>query len=266
MPRIVPSQVVEFIDRVFPSAKQQKNTQLGRFSIDKGYQNELAAIIELVEQVPSELIILDTENYIEFLISISAIRNAINGWITGSKALERIKGYGNLNPITLLRNSLSLCPDEGIDPSTSGLDYISDPDFKQNLRIDISASNQALCNGEWKAATVLAGSVIEALLLWALQEVQTTDPGKINNARSGLAPSPGQNLEKWKFYQLIDVAEAINVITKDTATQARLAKDFRNLIHPGRSARKHQICDRGTTLSAIAAIEHVDRDLHNFNP
>jgi hypothetical protein len=266
MPRIVPSQVVDVIDQVFPSAKTQQNTQSGRISIDKGYQKELAAIIELVEQIPSELIILDAENHIKFLMSISAIRNAIKGWITGSKAIERIIGYGNLNPITLLRNSLSLCPDEGIDPSTSGLDYISDPDFKESLQIDISAANQALRNGEWKAATVLAGSVIEALLLWALQEIQATDPDKINNARNGLTSNPGQNLEKWTLYQLIYVAEEIGVITRDTATQSRLAKDFRNLIHPGRSARKQQICDRGTALSAVAAIEHVDRDLHIFNP
>jgi hypothetical protein len=267
MPRVVPSQVVDVIDQVFPNAKDQKDHRDARFSIDKTYQNEMAAIVVLVDQIPSELLRLDPDDYVAFVLAVSAIKQIFHEWKIRNYALEHIHGYGHghLNPVTILRNALVKCPDEGIEPSTSGLDYISDPDFKKNLQIDISSSNQALRNGEWKAATVLAGSVIEALLLWALQEVQATDPDKINNARIGLTSNPGQNLEKWKLYQLIDVAEEIVVITKDTATQSRLAKDFRNLIHPGRSARKQQICDRGTALSAIAAIEHVDRDLRIFN-
>ena len=45
------------------------------------------------------------------------------------------------------------------------------------------------------------------------------------------------------------------------ATQTRLAKDFRNLIHPGRAQRQGQTCDRATALSAVAAVEHIVRCL-----
>ncbi len=51
------------------------------------------------------------------------------------------------------------------------------------------------------------------------------------------------------------------MIKEDTAIQARLAKDYRNLIHSGRAQRLGQICDRGTDLSAVAALERVVRDL-----
>jgi hypothetical protein len=51
------------------------------------------------------------------------------------------------------------------------------------------------------------------------------------------------------------------VIKADTRTQARLAKDYRNLIHPGRAARLTQKCDRGTALVTVAAVELVIRDL-----
>jgi hypothetical protein len=44
-------------------------------------------------------------------------------------------------------------------------------------------------------------------------------------------------------------------------TQADLARDFRNLIHPGRAQRTGADCDRGTALTALAAIELVVRDL-----
>lgn len=69
------------------------------------------------------------------------------------------------------------------------------------------------------------------------------------------------NLEDWTLYELIEVSEELKIVTPDTAKQARLAKDFRNLIHPGRNIRLGQTCNRGTALSAVAAVEHVIVDL-----
>ena len=73
-----------------------------------------------------------------------------------------------LNPITIIRQALSKCPDENPPASTTELNFISDTDLRTSLRIDIGAVNKALSNCEWKAATVLAGSAIEALLLWCI--------------------------------------------------------------------------------------------------
>ena len=67
---------------------------------------------------------------------------------------------------------------------------------------------------------------------------------------------------RWGLHQFVEVAEELALIEPDTAKQTRLAKDFRNLIHPGRSIRTQQACDRGTTLAAGAAVELVSRDLH----
>ena len=122
---------------------------------------------------------------------------------------------------------------------------------------------RALQNGEWKAATVLAGSVVEALLLRALQqhppEDVTTAVGTL--VGNGTLRNPGSQLETWTLASYIEVALELRIIDPDTATQARLAKDFRNLIHPGRAQRLGQICDRATALSAVAAGEHVVRCL-----
>lgn len=49
MPKVVPSQVVEVIDQIFPNVKDQKDTQQGRFSVGREYQNEVAAIVELID-------------------------------------------------------------------------------------------------------------------------------------------------------------------------------------------------------------------------
>jgi hypothetical protein len=122
----------------------------------------------------------------------------------------------------------------------------------------------ALANGEWKAATVLAGSVVEALLLWALHQALAEDCRRAITsavAKGTLSHRPPGELERWDLSEYIAVAEELTTIDVDTATQARLAKNFRNLIHPGRAQRLAQVCDRGTALAALAAVEMVVRCL-----
>jgi hypothetical protein len=47
----------------------------------------------------------------------------------------------------------------------------------------------------------------------------------------------------------------------DKREDTKLAREFRNLIHPGCAQRLGQKCDRGTALFSIAALDHVVRDL-----
>jgi hypothetical protein len=182
----------------------------------------------------------------------------------GSHELDHIPGLPDLNPIALVRRALSSCPDEFPSASTAGLDFIGEADLRESLRMDLSAGNQALANGEWKAATVLGGSLIEALLLWRLQKCEggkvTQSSTRLFNSRK-LKKKPANDLTRWDLSHYIEVAADLEVITEETAIQARLAKDYRNLIHPGRSERLKQKCDRATALSAVAAVEHLIRDL-----
>jgi len=108
-------------------------------------------------------------------------------------------------------------------------------------------------------ATVLGGSVIEALLLWKLQQQNITHLETAILSRS-IKKSAGQ-LEKWDLHDYIEVADELKLIKPETVTQCRLAKDFRNLIHPGRAERLGQQCNRATALSAMAGLEHAVNDL-----
>lgn len=56
-------------------------------------------------------------------------------------------------------------------------------------------------------------------------------------------------------------SQRLGVIQPDTAALIRLAKDYRNPIHPGRAQRLGQMCDRGTARAALAAVDAVVRDL-----
>ena len=142
---------------------------------------------------------------------------------------------------------------------TATLLFIPNIALRESIRNDISAANQALHDGLWKGSTVLAGAAIEALLLWAIKREPAN---RIQTARTSvLASNASTDPDYWGLDQYIRVAKHLGLIEDETQQQTILAKDFRNLIHPGRSAREGQICDRGTALSALAAVELVVRDL-----
>jgi hypothetical protein len=104
-------------------------------------------------------------------------------------------------------------------------------------------------------ATVLAGSAIEALLLWSLQSAGHTNP--IKGMKTGAKGPP----ENWTLAQYIEATELLRLIKPETAQQCSQARDFRNLIHPGKGQRLSAACDRGTALAALAGAELVTRDL-----
>lgn len=265
MPRVVPSQIVALIDKTVPQANRQLQNEREGFWLDLSHLGAALALVEAIDKVPTELLQLDAETHNTFLASIASIRASIPLWQSGDRRhiLQFVHGF-TLNPVSLLRQVLSACPDEFPSPTTIELPFIGDRVLADSIRLDISAANQDLLQGEWKGATVLAGSAVEALLLWALQQRPEAD---IARARAAvvqdrrLTRDPGGDLERWHLPDYVEVAGELGTITPGTVGQARLAKDFRNLIHPGRAIRLGQKCDRGTALSALAAVELVVRDL-----
>jgi hypothetical protein len=231
----------------------------------------VTALAGLVQAVPPELILLDPENYAALVASTAALE-AMPLAFQSTRAPEilhlRVRGF-DANPIWLIRSALANCPDEAPTIYTTVLGYIEDSELRDSIRLDLSAAQQALAQGEWKGSTVLSGAAIEALLLWRLQEHERKSPGEILMALAMLVAdktlthNPGADLEgsSWGLNQYVEVAAYLRIIKPDTATLVRLAKDFRNLIHPGRAARLRQKCDRATALSALAAVEAVGRDL-----
>jgi len=204
--------------------------------------------------------------YAEFTAGLAAVRNALQIWPARGDvfSLRNVAGFGNLNPVTLVRRALARCPDEAPAPQAAELAFIMDVELRQALRIDISEAYRAYAEGSWKAATVVAGSVVEALLLWALRQRPSADVTTAVNAllvAGTLNQTPGPELEKWNLHEYIEVSHQLDIITVETAAQCRLTKDYRNLIHPGRAARLGLDCDRATSLSALAGLEHAIRDL-----
>lgn len=247
MPRVVPSQVVALIDQTFPQARSEP-----KLNVHSEHAAILSAIVKLSAQIPPELIHLSGENYTDLVLGLAALENVVTKWHLrgGNEPMNQIR---KTSPISVVRAMLALCPDAMPSTATSGLAFIADAKLRDSIRLDLSAATNALHNGEWKASTVMSGAVVEALLLWKIQE----DPTKL----STLANKPLGDPEKWILADLIRVAGDLNFIKRETIEMAGHARDYRNLIHPGKAQRKNLVCDRATALTALAAAETAIRDL-----
>ncbi len=261
MPRVVPSQVISLINQSFPGTQNTPD-----FPIYSASAGVLSAIVRLANEIPTELLTVGAEDYSDLVCALEGLTSAVDRWLHrgGDDPPARIKSK---SPVAIIREVLSKCPDQSPSPTTAALSFIPDAALRQSIRLDISAANRDAENGEWKGATVLAGSATEAMLLWAIEEAERATAGTVMAAVGALVTTlilvrrPKPSPDQWDFIELIEVAQHLTLVTDETATQCRLCKNFRNLIHPGRAARLGQVCDRGTALAALAAVELVVRDL-----
>ena len=268
MHRIVPSQAVQIIDKLFSQFKDQVDSQGGRVALYPNDVGRVRAVLDVIESIPADLISLNPDDHARFIVATSVLKNQVDEWTARGNIgkLERVPGFGDLNPITIIRRALAFCRDEPIHASSGDLSFITPADLRDNIWADVTAIHRALSNQEWKATTVLAGSALEALLLWGISTRKSSD---VDNAISSLvgngelSSKPDPQMERWILHQYIYVAHSLTLIADSSKTQMLLAKEFRNLIHPGRSVRLAQTCDRGTALASVAAIEHAIRDLRN---
>ena len=167
MPRVVPSQVVGFIDVEFPFARSRQ-----QYNVDIQYKDRVTALLRLVEELPDELLLMDGAEYNQFVLSVSTLRSTLDfvDWTISRGPTAQLYDRGLGEVICNLRACLEPLLDEQIPASTAGLSVIRDTQLRESIRGDIAFANQAFSGGQWKAATVLAGAAAEALLRWAITE------------------------------------------------------------------------------------------------
>jgi len=261
MTRIVPSQVVETIDRLFTG--ESKGVGTAQLTHERLYH--LQGIVDLLRQLPSELLTASAAELADLTVATAAIEFTLLRCSHGQWpiALSPVSGEDVIHTI---RRVLAKCSDEATPAGTADLLFIADQQVRDSMRRDVGASNGALQNAEWKAATVLGGAAIEALLHWKLSEPQTVaadvTAAKQKAVSSGkLRKLPPADLNEWVLVHFIAVARELGTIKDETFKQADTARDYRNFIHPGYAARRQQVCDRATALAVLSGLEHVIRDL-----
>jgi hypothetical protein len=123
----------------------------------------------------------------------------------------------------------------------------SQSDFWSQLCVDLDEAYSSIAAQNWKAATVVSASVMEALLHWWLRGKETTSSNMALSTLINLA-SDKHGLFKSSSNDQKDAGDE-----KSKKEVAMCAANYRNLIHADKATRLKATCSRATAWTAFGA-------------
>jgi hypothetical protein len=102
MAHVMPSQVVETIDDLFPHAKQVRDSTI----LTVSNIHQLLGVLSLLKEVPDQLIVLSPADYADLVLAKSTIEETLAVWRSRGNvgAMAHVKG---LDTITVPRRALA---------------------------------------------------------------------------------------------------------------------------------------------------------------
>ncbi|MCH8011025.1 MAG: hypothetical protein IIA61_03600 [Candidatus Marinimicrobia bacterium] len=128
--------------------------------------------------------------------------------------------------------------------------FITDEEFRLGLESDYKELQATFKVEAWKAVHVLAGSIIEALLIDFL--LSTKHKSWSTNKILSL-----------KFNEAIKACKEAGLLSNRSEPLTIVVKDFRNLIHPGRIKRLAQNVDRNSAQIAISLVKMIIKEVRD---
>lgn len=128
-------------------------------------------------------------------------------------------------------------------------DFITSTEFRQSLDADFKEMQNCIESGSWKCAQVIAGSIVEALLIDSLVDLPNPSRGK----------KPPLSLD---LGEAITICRTEKILSDRTADLCSVIRSFRNLIHPGRVIRLAEPApERGSANIALSLVEIIADEL-----
>jgi hypothetical protein len=258
MSRAFPTQIIEYLTKNFGQPSQFP------LAVIQSHIGKVAGLLNLYDRLPDELIGLSAVDYVDLIAAIETVRYGTDRYRAGNNPDCLLPVGPALGTAWTLIEKLK----DEVPSTAHDLSFIGDPEFRDMIGLDISAVSTDLQSGEWKGATILAGSCCEALLLYGLQTRETKVPGSVVKTVAAIT-WPGGNSPRaadlvhrsWDLFSYTEAAHHLGLITDTTKSELGPARDYRNLIHPAKTIREKVRCDRGTAFVAAGALEHVLSDL-----
>jgi hypothetical protein len=143
-------------------------------------------------------------------------------------------------------------------PVTSRKDFpfVKDPAIRSIVERDFLEIQRAYVSGCWKSVIILAGGVIEAILLDQLQ--QHVSPAM----KSQKAPK-GKEISDWGFVHLILVSVDLKLVQPGLDKLSHSIREYRDLVHPAVEVRSSLQVNREEATIAIEILIMLHRELSN---
>jgi len=123
--------------------------------------------------------------------------------------------------------------------------FIIIPELRQCLESDYKELQACLKAEAWKAVDVLAGSIVEAVLIDAL------GPAGVDQAK----------LDSMELAALITLAKDKGILDDEAADLSTVVRKYRNLIHPGRIKRLEKNVDGSGAIVAAQVVEIITKQV-----
>ena len=125
-------------------------------------------------------------------------------------------------------------------------DFITNDKFRSILTTDSAEMYACAKAGAWKAVHILAGSIIEAVIIdYLISEEHVNEEEAL----------------KLDFNSAIKRATEEGILSEKTRDLSIVVKNYRNLVHPGRSIRLKEIPDEKNAKIATSLVEIICEDL-----
>ena len=213
---------------------------------DEWYLHLAGRQVELAASVDAAILVeLEDTKYIRLVRGAGHVRE----YSFSKKAHNEYKLY--VEP-TIDRGILSEQPD---------FSFITDPELRSIIQSDYKEIQRCVDAEAYKAATVMCGSVMEALLLDALS-ANEANARRSSHAPKGKAGKLIKVLGRWPLSSMIDVAEDLQIIPTTTiGFMSDAVREYRNLIHPAVQMRKQVTPEKQEANAARAALDLIIKNL-----
>jgi hypothetical protein len=139
-----------------------------------------------------------------------------------------------------------------VEPRTFG--FVSDSSTRSILERDYRELQHAYVAKCWKSAIILAGGLLEAMLLDKLKANQ--------NATLASPKSPkNTDIDRWSLQNLITVATDLSFISSGADKLSHSVREYRNLVHPANEVRNNLKVQQEEARIALEVVRLVYRDL-----
>lgn len=263
--RVVTSDIVCVIDQYFPQARRLlSGADQASWTITADSAGPLGAIVELLDRLDPGLWPSDQATRADLLVIQNHFRTTLGGWkINPGPAMDPIMMRRDKKPVAWLLELLQQCGDSVNPLEVHELEFVADSRFREQLRRELAEVEAALRQSQWRAATVLGGALVGALLLDSLEGERSaamSASGAPRNRGGGIV-----DLSEWSLASCLAVAREIDLIDDAAETIINMAWDFRSYIHPAKQIREHRDCTAATGQTVRAALEHVIEQLREWH-
>lgn len=136
---------------------------------------------------------------------------------------------------------------------------VQDSDMREILQRDMRECAIAVVAGQDKMATIMCGSIIEALLILKIKEhgISKYDISEVSRGKN----ASNYSVSEMGLNELLYVADEENILDKNGYHLGHYIRDYRNVVHPAKEIRMSEEVSHENVLTMWAVLKRLISDL-----